>query len=428
VALQTGWRPAAGLAGLLVGVGWLNRADGLLLVLLSAGVGAALLATRRWDSRATWYLGGLLVVTPHALRQAYDLALNYSVANGIPSLPVVLGAVGACFVLALLLRLLAGRPLAAAQRALERRRPQVVTGAAVLLGAAGLLALGFLRPTLFGKDYFDYNDRAMLRSYDEEILNRLAWFVSVPGFVLMMIGLAVVALRRWSAPVWTVVLPTLVLFPLYGYTASNSTRLLWWSRRYIPTVLPGIVILLALAIAFFAVWRWRGRLWTALPAALALTGLVAFFLSQTMPLRQHDEWRGSFAVSQRIADLSGDAEGVYLWEFDQGCCAGPTRLFATPVWLQHGELSALLPSDANMAIDGNARTTVIDRYVERFDGQPVFLVARKGVLPVGIDPARVELVDRIQVDLPMWEESDLERPDEVVQIPVDIAVWRVRGT
>jgi hypothetical protein len=54
-------RPAGagrGLAGLLVGVGWLNRADGVLLVLLAAGAGAALLATRRWDSRATWFAAG----------------------------------------------------------------------------------------------------------------------------------------------------------------------------------------------------------------------------------------------------------------------------------------------------------------------------------------------------------------------------------
>ena len=55
------------MAGLLVGVGWLNRADGLLLVLLAVGLGAALLATRRWDGRATWFAAGLGVVVPHAL-------------------------------------------------------------------------------------------------------------------------------------------------------------------------------------------------------------------------------------------------------------------------------------------------------------------------------------------------------------------------
>lgn len=422
VALQTGWRPAAGIAGLLVGVGWLNRADGVLLVLLAAGAGAALLALRRWDSRATWFAGGLLVVTPHALRQAYDLALNYSLANKIPSVELLGGLVVGCLVAGAVLNRLPFHRLAAL---VQQRRPQVVLGVLVVAGAAGLMALGYLRPRLFGADLFDYNGRE-IRSYDEQIMARLTWFISLPGFALMLVGLAVVALRRWRAATWVVVLPTLALFPLYGYTASNSTRLLWWTRRYVPTVLPGIVVLLALAIAFFVAWRYRGRLLTAVPAVAALAGMLAFFLSQSLPLRAHDEWKGSFEITEQIAALSGDREGVYLWEYDQGCCAGPTRLFATPVWLQHGQLSGLLASDEAMKIDGNARTTVIELTAKRFPDRPLFVVADKGEVPVGIDPATLEPVLDVRTTLPMWEENDLARPDEAREIPVHVSVWRVR--
>ncbi|MEX2289318.1 MAG: hypothetical protein WD794_03215 [Mycobacteriales bacterium] len=424
VALQTGWRPAAGFAGLLVGVGWLNRADGLLLVLLSVGLGAALLATRRWDTRATWFAAGLGVVAPHALVQAYDLGLNYSNANDIPPLWQVAAVTVACFGLALLLRLL---PLHRVADSLTQRRVQLVLGLLVLAGAAVLMVLGYLRPRLFGEDFLDYNGR-QIRSYDEQILARLTWFFSLPGFALMLAGLAVAALRRWSAAAWTVVLPTLLLFAVYGYTAKNSTRLLWWTRRYVPTVLPGIVILIALAIAFFVVWRFRGKLVTAVPAVLALVGLTTFFLSQSLPLRAHDEWRGSFEISGQIAALSGDRDGIYLWELDQGCCAGPTRLFATPVWLQHGQLSGLLAGNAAMKADGNARRTVLQRTAERFPDRPLFVVADNGELPDGIDPASVEPVLDLETTLPMWEESDLERPDEAREIPVHVSVWHVRGT
>jgi hypothetical protein len=422
VALQTGWRPAAGVAGLLVGVGWLNRADGVLLVLLSAGAGAALLATRRWDSRATWFAGGLLVVTPHALRQAYDLALNYSIANKIPSLELLGALVGGCLLAGLVLNRL---PFHRLTGLVQQRRPQLLLGLLVLAGAAGLLLLGYLRPRLFGADLFDYNGRE-IRSYDEQIMARLTWFFSIPGFALMLLGLAVVALRRWQAAVWVVVLPTLALFPLYGYTASNSTRLLWWTRRYVPTVLPGIVILVALGIAFFVVWRFRGKLLTAVPAGLALVGLTGFFLSQSLPLRAHDEWKGSFEISERIAAVAGGEQGIFLWELDQGCCANPTRLFATPVWLQHGQLSGLLASDAQMKIDGNARTTVIDLTAKRFPDRPLFVVADKGEVPVGIDPARLEPVLEVKETLPMWEENDFARPDEAREVPVHLSVWRVR--
>jgi hypothetical protein len=425
VALQTRWRPAAGLAGLLVGVGWLNRADGLLLVLLLVGLGAALLATGRWDSRATWGAAGLAVVTPHALLQAYDLAAVYSSANRIPPLPVVAAVVAACLALAVLLRRLLTPALAGAQAALGRRRVQVVVGLLVVTAAAALMALGFLRPRLFGADLFDYNGR-LIRSYDEQIMSRLTWFVTLPGFVLVLAGLAVVALRRWRASVWAVVLPTLLLFPLYGYTASNSTRLMWWTRRYVPTVLPGVVVLIALALAFLVVWRWRGRQLTALPAVAGLVALVAVFLSQSLPLRAHDEFRGSFALTAQIAALPGQQDGVYLWELDQGCCSGPTRLLATPVWLQHGQLSALLPGDAALAADPDLRSRVLDRYAARFPHAALYVVADGGELPEGIDPSRVEPVLDRRVVLPVWEESDVERPDEPVGVPVHVTVWRVR--
>jgi hypothetical protein len=421
VTLQTRWRPAAGVAGLLVGVGWLNRADGLLLVLLAVGIGAALLATRRWDARATWFAVGLGAVTPHALLQAYDLAHNYSIANSIPSLPKVAALVIGLLVAAAVLRLAARRPVGWLVDGVQRTRVQQVVGGLVCLGAIGLLALGFLRPRLFGADYIAYNGR-QIRSYDEQILHRLSWFFSLPGFAVMVLGLAAVALLRWRASVWAVVLPTLVLFPLYAYSARNSTRLLWWTRRYVPTVLPGIVILLALAIGVGWVLTVRARALLRIPAVLVLAGLVAFFLSESLPLRGHDEWKGSIGVTQKLSDLSGGKRGIYLWEPQQGCCTGPTQLFATPLWLAHDELSALLP------IDPSIRASIISTYAKHFAGEPIFIVGDQPVLPDGVDPATVQPVLSEHVDLPMWDESDTARPAGSHEVPVDFSVWRVRGT
>ena len=423
VALQTRWRVAAGIAGLFVGVGWLNRPDGLLMVMLSVGVGAALLATRRWDARATWFAAGLAVVTPHALLQAYDLAHNYSIANSIPSLPKVAAVVVGCAVLAVALRVVARRPLTWATDRLQEARPQLVIGLLVCAGALALLVVGFLRPRLFGVDYLAYNGR-QIRSYDEQILRRLSWFFTLPGFAVMGLGLAAVALRRWRAAAWAVVLPTLAFFVVYGYTARNSSRLLWWSRRYVPTVLPGIVILIALAVACAWVIRVRGRALLRVPAVLAVVALVAVFLSQSVPVRRHDEWKGSFALTEQIADLSGDRSGIFLWEpqAEQGCCAGPTALFATPVWLVHDGLSALLP------LDHARRTEILTTYAKHFPGRPLFVVGDDPELPEGVDPATVEPVLVKHAELPMWDESDTARPAGPHQVPVDIAVWHVRGT
>ena len=420
VALQTRWRPAAGFAGLCIGVGWLNRADGLLLVLLALGFGAALLATNRWDGRASWFAAGLAVVVPHAGRQAYDLARAYTLGNNVPGLQTVLLVSGALLALALAIRLLLRRPVGWLLRGLERRAVQVALGILVVLAVAGLLALGFLRPRLFGADYFLYNGRR-IRSYDEQILHRLSWFFTLPGFALMFLGLTVVAFRRWVSAAWAVVVPTLLLFAVYAYTAKNSTRLLWWTRRYVPTVLPGVMMLIALALGFGFVWRFRGHALLRLPSVAALVALVAVFLSQSIPLRGHDEWQGSFGVAQKVSDLSPGVRGIYLWEAEP-CCNGGTQLFASQVWLAHDEVSVLLPSDVTR------RAEIVRQYAAHFGKSPMFVIGGRGKLPMGIDVGSVSPVTEITASLPMWDESDLARPRHSHHVAVDLRVWRVNGT
>lgn len=427
VALQTQWRPAAGIAGLLVGVSWLNRADGLLLVLISVGIGCALIGTRRWGPIATWFAGGLAVVLPHATYQAYVLAKGYTLGNGLPTLSKLTVLVVAMVVIAAVGGLVLKTPIAAALGALEKDRVQRWIGALFAVGATGLMGLGFLRPRLFGFDYTDYNGR-QIHSYDEAIMHRLSWFFTKPGMLLFLVGLAVLVIRRWSAAIWTVVLPSVALFTVYAYSAKNSTRLLWWSRRYVPTVLPALVMMMALAIAFFAVHRFRGRALMRVPSVIALAGLLAVFLSQSLPLRKHNEWKGSFAISAQIAALSGGKQGIFLWTRNQPCCLGSTALFATPVWLQRQQLSSLLPADSYLATDPRAQSNLLARYHARFPGQPLFVVGSGGVLPKGIDPRTVSVAASIKTTLPFWEESDVRRPSKEIRVAVDITVWKVRST
>ena len=248
VAIRTGWRPAAGAAGLLLGLVYLARADALLLLLLACGVGCALLVTGRFDARAGWFAAGLAITLPYGFFQAYVLARRYTLANLVPDLPVVLAAIVGALAVAVLLRRAAPDLGAWAVRWLERRRLQRTLGAAVVAAAALLLVVGFLRPWLFEPVYTVVNGR-QVRTYDEASLIRLSWFLTVPAFGLALGGLALVALRRWRAAAWTLVLPVLLLLPLYAYRAAISTRLLWWTRRFVPVILPGLLVLVAVAVA-----------------------------------------------------------------------------------------------------------------------------------------------------------------------------------
>jgi hypothetical protein len=416
VALQTRWRPAAGLAGLLVAMSYLARPDGLLLVLLAVAAGCALIVAGRFDARAGWFAAGLAITLPYGFYQAYVTARRYTLANHVPDLSVVLAVVGGALVVAVVLRLAvpgAGRRVA---QLLERRPVQLRVGIAVVGVAALLAVLGFLRPRLFGPVYGEWLGRPY-RTYDEVTLLRLSLFITLPGFALALAGFALVALRRWRAPAWALILPLLCLLPLYAYRASVAPRLMWWTRRFVPVVLPGLAVLMAVALGaglVLAAGSGRRLRWPVRAgAALAAVAMLAVFTGQSLPLRQHREHGGSFETTQRIAAAAGDRQGVFLWEQPFTVAS----LFGSAVWLQQDQVSALLPRQPD--------PDYVRSFVRGFPGQPVFVVARGHGLPRGYASLDLRPVDRISYVMPVWEETRMRRPASATGVPLRFSIWRV---
>jgi hypothetical protein len=448
VALQTGWRWPAFCAGMLVGIGWLARADGLLLVLLVVGAGATLYVLRRFDARGWWCAAGLAVTFPYGAYQAYGPARPYTLDNGIPRLPLVLAAVAGCVVGALVLRRLLWGPLLGGLTGrltggLGSARGQRRLG--VLLLAVYVLAFGLelARPAL-GQDLTRYGS-GLIRSYDERSIYWLSWFFTWPGLLLVLAGIGVLALSRWTPAPWVVALPTLAFLPLFAWHAKNSPFLMWWGRRYVSTVLPGMVLLIALAVA--ALWGMRGR---PRPAgrgpvgkgvvggalldrgagrgllgkgvALALTAfLLVIYGHQSLPLRAHDEWGGSYLVTQDMATLPAGRPGVFLWQPARYCCAAPQTLFAAPLWLIQNQQSVLLPTRPAL-VPG-----YVGSYLRHFTAAPLYLVYEQGA-PPAIPGARVTPVREYAGRLPRWAESSVERPAHALTIPYHFTVYQVTRT
>lgn len=408
LAIQQRWGPAAAIAGALTGVGFLNRADGWLLVMLAAAALATLWVARVEDRLTAWAAAGLAAVMPYALFQAYGPAHRYTVENHIPDLAPTLALLALVAAGAVIGRRVLARPATAVVTALRRPATQRGLGLAVCAGAFALLVLGFLRTRLFGQSFYVNPAGLVERSYDEQNLRRLSWFVTFPGLAAAGIGLALVALRRWRADRWALALPTLVLTPLYIRHAHVAPRLMWWTRRFVPHVLPGLLALVAIALACAAASRLLRPL-----AALLTALLLVVYLGQSLPLRSHDEWHGSFGVGERIAALSGDRRGVYLWARGP-CCAAAYLLFATPVWLERDELSVLLPERSQW--DG-----YIQAYRAAFPQDPLFVVVDGATAP----PAGAVFVARFDGSMPFWEETYVTRPRREKQVPYDVRVYRV---
>jgi hypothetical protein len=417
LAVATGWRAAAGAAGVLTGIGFLDRGDGVLLVGLAIAGLAVVIAVRRWEPRATCFAVGLAVVLPHALWQAYswDAAGRYSADNDVPSLTTLTIAVAVVLVVGFALRRVGPRVAGA----LAGRRIQLRIGATVTTIAVLLVVLGFLRPTLFGETKA-LIDGKLARTYDDQILERLSWFVSYPGFVLMLLGVAIVALRKWGGALWVLTVPLLIFFPVYAYQAHNSTRLMWWTRRFLPTVLPLMLVLVALVlgVALTVLLRRASVAWAARAVALACSAaLVVWFVGESAPLRKHQEFAGSFALSARIAAAAGGQQGVFLWQRSPKCCLYAQSLFASAIWLERDQISALLPD--HQAQDAG----YIRNFAKAFPGQPLFVIWHTQQRP-SLPGVTLTVADRVVTSLPYWEESDTHRPKRQTQVPVDFVIYR----
>jgi hypothetical protein len=417
VAIQTGWRWPALVGGLLVGMGYLARPDGVLLVLFAVGVLAVLWVLRRFDARAGWFAAGLAAILPYAFWQAYGPAGLYTRSNGVPGLAVMVGLIVACAGGALLLR----RPLAGvAERVtalLADERARRRAGVLVTLVAVGLFGLARLRGRLFGPDYVPYGPR-VIRSFDEMNLQRLSWFFTWPGMLLMLAGIGVVALRRrWSPSAWVVTVPTVGLLAFYVWHARNSPYFMWVGRRFIPSVVPGMVLLIALALAALWAWKVRGRLGVAL-AVLLVAFVGGVQLSQSLPLRGHDELGGSYQVTRSVAALSGDRTGVFLWAPVAACCTQPSTLFAPTVWLIGDQDSVLVPS-------GPRAGPYVQRYARAFPDRPLFLVYPADTALPRLPRLTTVPAARFAGTLSRWEQSSDARPSHEEQIRYDFTVYRV---
>jgi len=419
VALQTGWRPAAGLAGLLLGVSYLARPDSLLLILLAVGAGCVLIVTGRFDARAWWFTAGLAITLPHGFLQAYVTARRYTLANHVPDFPVLLAVIVGALAVAVLLRLAAPATGRRVRELLERGQVQRGIGLAVVGVAALLLLLGFLRPWLFGPAYGEFRGR-QIRTYDEATLLRLSWFLTLPGFGLALIGLALVALRRWRAAAWTLILPTLCLLPLYAYRAEVAARLMWWTRRFVPIIVPGLIVLIAVAIGAgltLATRTGRPRWPVAAGAAVAAAFLLVVFAGQSLPLRHHQEHGGSFETTRRIAQTAGGRQGVFLWE-QSSSLYDIAYIFGGPVWLQQGQVSALLPRRPD--------PDYVRSFVRGFPGQPVFLVTRGRDVPGAYAGLGLRRADRLTYVMPVWRETYTSRPASAVGVAMRFTLWEVQ--
>jgi hypothetical protein len=429
LAIERQWAGGAFAAGLLLGVGFLARPDGFLYILLAAALVGIAVTADRFDRRSVMLGAGLALSLPYAVVNAYVLRTHYSDSTDVPPIGLLVAAAAVLVSGGFLVR--------GAVAVIDRRRSRtdgtdgtdgIVSGGGLLglvhrwqlpLGALVSLATGlgllvlWQRERLFGTDYmFSHFSGTVVPSLDELNIKWLSWFITMRGLVVMWLGVVVVMFTRVRASLYLLLVPVGLLLPLYLWDARISMRLMWWVRRFVPAVLPGIMLLIAVAIAWALLCRFRPL--RVLGGVVAVS-LVVSFASQSLPLRSHHEMAGSWESAEAIAGIAGDEKGVFLYTQSESS-TDPMRNTAAVVWFVFDQVVTRLHPDDDI--------DEIDAYQRAFPDQPVFLVTH-GDLPGHLPPSRFRNAGAVTEQLTMWEESTSERPDEAIVLRGHLELWRL---
>jgi hypothetical protein len=156
--------------------------------------------------------------------------------------------------------------------------------------------------------------------------------------------------------------------------------------------------------------------------AASLAGLMVFNISESWPLRSHDENGGSVEVVQTIAQLSGSRTGVFIWQDSRYCCNNPWRLFGGPLMTIGHQSSARLPAPGPQA------DAMIKAYVNYFGARsrPVFYVGDGSrLIAPDVPGVRAQQVRLLTGKLQHWEETFITRPDRRKDYPYEVVIYRL---
>jgi hypothetical protein len=252
-------RVMAGLGGLALGLTILVRIDGISDILLLVPYGGLLLARRQ--PQAVPLLGGLGFGAALGVVDGLVLSWPYMVRIESALLPLALAAGAVLALTALAVPVL--RRLGLPTVDWSGRRARWVLRAAAALPFAiviGLAVRPYVHPVPVMPGRRPRNRAITFHHYSQLSLHWVIWYVGVPAVLLAALGAAVLIRRclRGGMPAWVLPLSTfgwIIVTVLYRPAIIPYQP--WASRRLVPGVLPGLILLAIWGASWLLAWARR---------------------------------------------------------------------------------------------------------------------------------------------------------------------------
>ena len=361
-----GARVLAALGGLALGLTLLVRIDGASdIVPVIPYLGILILGRRR---QGFPMLGGLAVGVVYGLADGLVLSRPYldSIKSSLVPLALIVGVVIIATALAVAWRWNKGLPR------IERTwLPNAAAAAAVVVVIGFTLrpyvqtvrakSTSFFESIMVGYQRADHIPVAPERLYYELSLHWVFWYIGVPAVALGTLGAALLARRclRGRAPAWTLALMIFawsIVATLYKPAITPDHP--WASRRLVPAVLPGFILLAVWGSDWLLRWIRRADIGRALYAGIATCCVAALLLPAAVT---------TFGLRIR----SGGPVGIRL--VAEGLAAKTTYRGEIPA-VRH--LCAAIPRDASVVFVGSGSGGAADRLTQVVRGTCGVPVAR----------------------------------------------------
>lgn len=409
------------LAGFGLGLAVLSRADGIFLIVPVALYFVYLRFTRKLRLEHLYFFVPLVALLLHW--SIHSLLFSRTQVSAISrALPyfssiVPLAVGGAVLVAALLiLAFLNYHKLVSVLARYSHLGKWIRPAAAVLIILLALYAY-FIRPSTSAPQMVYYHPAGgMIRTYNEESLVRLGWYVTPLGLLLALGGLVAMILKETDEGVIFFLGVAMLYSFVFIHSALVNPIHIYWIRRYITVVIPSIMLFISYGLSQISNIKYR--ISTSLRGALLIflgLALIASFLRTSLALAGRMPYQGTVAQMNRFAEQLSDRAAVI---FESPLVGDP---FALPLTYLYGRDSFVLQS-----LNNERFFDLVGKWRDR--GREVFYVAYDGLTRVRSDDYTFSPVGEVALDIPLPETSFDHLPKGIVHYPYALEIYKVEPT